>query len=107
MITAHDLVAREHVLESTRQHVMHTRLAISSWWAFVKYIFRSPLAFFEGFLEDFVLLPEIQHTLFHGGDIEFGRYWLEHGCSPEYVIVRIYKKTLIPTGTSAMLMVLP
>ena len=44
MITAHDLVTREHILEGARQHVMHARLAVRSRRSLVKDIFGRTLA---------------------------------------------------------------
>jgi hypothetical protein len=72
MITTHDLVAREHILESARQYVMYTRLAICSRRSFVENLLGPALALLNGLLEDLGLLPKLQHAFFPRSDIELG-----------------------------------
>ena len=71
VIAAHDLVAREHILEGARQHMVHARLAIGGRRSFIKHILGSALALLDGLLEDLGLLPKLQHVFFHRSDIEF------------------------------------
>ena len=79
VVAAHDLVAREHILESARQHVVDAGLAIGSRRPLEEDVLRSALSLCNGLLEDVLRLPEFQDSLLHRGYIEFGRNWFEHG----------------------------
>jgi hypothetical protein len=75
---AHDLVAREHILEGARQYMVHTGLSVGSRRALIEDILRRALTLLYGLLEDLGLLPKLQDVLFHRSDIEFRRYGFEH-----------------------------
>ncbi len=53
MEAAHDLVAREHILEGARQHMVHARLAVGGRRTFVEHVLRRALALLNGLLENF------------------------------------------------------
>src|SRR5437867_1242108 len=80
MITTHDLIAREHVLERARQHMVHAGLSICGRRSLIKNILGRTLTLLNGLLEDLGLLPKLQYTFFHRSDVEFRRYRFEHSC---------------------------
>src|SRR5215212_2508468 len=59
MKAAHDLVTREHILESARQHMMHAWFSIRSRRSFIKNIFGSALALLNRLPEDLGLFPKL------------------------------------------------
>ena len=84
---AHDLVTREHILESARQHMVNAGFSIRGRRAFKKNVFRRALSLFDGFLEDILALPHLEHGFFHAGYIEFGIYRFEcHSISSKFDI---------------------
>ena len=70
--SAHDLVAREQILERARQHVMHARLAVRGRRTFVENILRRAFALLSCLLENLALFPKFHHGFFHRSHVEFG-----------------------------------
>src|SRR5690606_19067696 len=64
VISAHGLVAREHILERARQHMMAAGAAIRSRRAFIKHIGWAAFALFHCALKNAVELPETQLVAF-------------------------------------------
>src|SRR5688572_2685291 len=65
VIATHGFIAREHILEDARQHMMHARFSVGGWRAFIKNIFGRALAMFNGLPEDLGVFPKFQHGFFH------------------------------------------
>src|ERR1051325_855278 len=104
MIAAHDLVAREHILEGARQHMVHTGLAICRRRSFIKNILGRTLTLLNGLLEDIGLLPKLQDVFFHQRDAELRVYGFEHSESPARPVASLSSgvklKRSSQTGTS-------
>jgi hypothetical protein len=81
MVTAHGLVTRKHILEGTRQHMMHTGFSVRSRRPFIENILRPALTLFNSLLKDSGLLPKFQHAFFHRSHVELGIYRFEHSAS--------------------------
>src|ERR671924_259111 len=88
VITTHDLIAREHILEGARQYMVHSRLSIRGGGSLIENIFRLTLTLLNGLLENIGLLPKFQHTFFHQSYIEFWAYRFEHDLSPSLSSLR-------------------
>ncbi len=83
VITLHQLIAREDILESACQGMVHAGFAVGSRRPFIEHIVVRPLRCLQrpllaGFGEDAVQLPEIEHFLFEQGDLQLRRDGFEH-----------------------------
>jgi hypothetical protein len=64
MVTLHDLVPWEDILEHPCQYMVNSRHAIGSWGTFKKNEFRATLALTQGFLKNVTRFPQMLDTLF-------------------------------------------
>jgi len=81
MVSTHGFVARENVLECTRQDMVNTGSPIRSWRTFKENIFLSPFPLLHGFMEDVMGFPKSQNTFLQDCDIEFWGYGFKHSTS--------------------------
>ena len=67
---AHDLVAREHVLEGSRQDMVNPGAAVGGGRPLIEDELGPAAALLNGLVEDVLALPECQYSVLHGGDVQ-------------------------------------
>jgi len=84
VVAAHGLVARKHVLERARQHVVDSGLAVGGRRTLVETEARASLGHGNGLLERTVLAPKRQHLLLERGPVISTRNFLETQFQPPH-----------------------
>ena len=82
--TLHHFVAREHVFESARQHVMAAGFAIGCRRSFIKHVARRVFAALGRALKDAIEAPKVQLPLLESVDdfaVDLRVYCSKHGLS--------------------------
>ena len=78
IFAAHRLIPRNHVLDRPRQQVTVVRQTGRKRRTVIKNKFLITPALFQGLGKDPVILPELQHFLFHLRKVDLIRYWFKH-----------------------------
>ena len=83
-IALHGLVARDHILYNSRQHVADMRLAVCRRRAVIESESLRIFARVDALLEDVVLVPEIEHLFLAVDELEIRRYLVVHNSYPSF-----------------------
>ena len=97
IVALHGVVAREDVLEGTRQHMVDAGPAIGRRRPFVEDIFRPALAFAHAALEDIALPPQFEDLGFHLREADRGTDVpeLRLGCCLSHIRFSTFRNRLI------------
>ena len=83
-IALHGLVARDHILYNSRQHVADMRLAVCGRRAVIESESLRIFTRVDALLENVVLVPEIEHLLLAVDELKIRRYLVVHNSYPSF-----------------------
>ena len=83
-IALHGLVARDHILYNSRQHMADMRLAVCRRRAVIESESLRIFTRVDALLEDVVLVPEIEHLLLAVDELKIRRYLVVHNSYPSF-----------------------